>query len=130
DRFADWLRDRGDRVRVLSDNREVPIRAAVDAPEKVGIDRLLTAAAVVPHIPSGKRAVVIDAGSAVTVDLVEREGVFRGGAIFPGLRLMARALRDHTAQLPLVERFQDGQPVLPGRNTVAAITAGVYFAVG
>jgi type III pantothenate kinase len=129
ERFATWLRERGDDVRVLTDYRDVPIRVDVDAPEKVGIDRLLDAVAVVPHIPPGRRAVVIDAGTAVTVDLVEREGVFRGGAIFPGLWLMARALRDHTAQLPLVEGTAADELQLPGRDTSAAIRTGVYLAV-
>jgi type III pantothenate kinase len=129
DRFAAWLRDRGNRVRLLTDYRAVPIRVDVEVPEMVGIDRLLDAIAVVPHIPPGHRGVVIDAGSAVTVDLVEREGVFRGGAILPGLRLMGRALRDHTAQLPLVESFADDHPPLPARNTTAAIAAGIFYAV-
>jgi type III pantothenate kinase len=130
DRLADWLRGRGDAVRVLTHARDLPLRVAVDAPDKVGIDRLLNAVAVLARVPPGSPAVIIDAGSAVTVDLVDATGAFRGGAIFPGLRLMARALHDYTALLPLIENLDVSEPALPGRDTTEAITAGIHYAVG
>ncbi len=129
DRLVAWLRERGDDVRVLADYRELPLRVAVDAPERVGIDRLLNAVAVAPRVPPGTAAVIIDAGSAVTVDLVDGTGVFRGGAILPGLQLMGRALNAYTAALPLVVDFGAAPPTVPGTNTTAAITAGVYHTV-
>jgi type III pantothenate kinase len=129
ERLAAWLRGRGAAVRVIADYRELPVRVDVGAPERVGIDRLFNAVAVRPRVPPGHSAIIIDAGSAVTVDLVDEGGAFRGGAIFPGLRLMAQALRDHTALLPLVESVDDPDPALPGRDTAAAITAGIIHAV-
>jgi type III pantothenate kinase len=127
DRLVAWLRERGVSVRVVSDYRELPIRVAVDAPDRVGIDRLLNGVAAVARVPPGVAAIVIDAGSAVTVDLIDGEAAFHGGAIFPGLRLMASALNTNTALLPLVEDF--GVSEIPGRDTAAAIRAGVYHAV-
>jgi type III pantothenate kinase len=127
ERLVAWLRDAGATVRVVANYREVPIRVAVDHPERVGIDRLLNAVAAADRVARGTPYIVIDAGSAVTVDLVDGDGTFRGGAIFPGLRLMARSLHSFTAQLPLVEEFADA-PV-PGRDTAAAIRAGVVHAV-
>jgi type III pantothenate kinase len=127
DRLAAWLRETGASVRVISDCRELPIRVDVTEPEKVGIDRLLNAVAAAARVPSGTAVIVIDAGSAVTVDLVDAGGTFRGGSIFPGLRLMARALHQFTAQLPLVENFDPHD--LPGRETTAAIRAGVFHSV-
>ncbi len=127
DRLAGWLRESGASVRVISDYRALPLAVDVAEPEKVGIDRLLNAVAAIARVPARTPAVIIDAGSAVTVDLVDAEGTFRGGSIFPGLLLMARALHQFTAQLPLVEDF-DGHD-LPGRKTAAAIRAGVYHAV-
>jgi type III pantothenate kinase len=125
--LAEWLRQRGDTVRVISDYRELPLRIDVSAPERVGIDRLLNAVAALARATRGAPVVIIDAGSAVTVDLVDPDGIFRGGAIFPGLRLMARGLHDHTAQLPLVEQFDNHEP--PGADTEHAIRAGIHFAV-
>jgi type III pantothenate kinase len=125
--LAAWLGARGATVRIIADNSEVPIRIDVTTPHKVGIDRLLNAVAAVARVPRQTAVVIIDAGSAVTVDSVDATGTFRGGAIFPGLRLMARALSQFTAQLPLVEDFAEHDP--PGRNTAAAIRAGIYHAV-
>jgi type III pantothenate kinase len=127
DRLAAWLRETGASVRVISDYRELPIRVDVTEPEKVGIDRLLNAVAAAARVPCGTAAIAIDAGSAVTVDLVDAAGAFRGGSIFPGLRLMARALHEFTAQLPLIEVFDPHD--LPARDTTAAIRAGVFHAV-
>jgi type III pantothenate kinase len=127
DQLAEWLKAGGATVRIISDYRELPIRLDVASPEKVGIDRLLNAVAAAARVPPNTPAVIIDAGSAVTVDLVDAAGTFRGGAIFPGLRLMARALHQFTAQLPLVQDFELHD--LTGRDTTAAIRAGVYYAV-
>ncbi len=128
DALAAWLRAKGHTVRILSDYRQLPIRVNVEFPERVGIDRLLNAVAVLPRVQRGTPAIVIDAGSAVTVDLIDGDGVFQGGAIFPGFRLMAKALNDYTAQLPLVEKISE-KLHLPRKNTVEAITAGIYHAL-
>ena len=109
--------------------QQLPLQVSLEQPDTVGIDRLLNAVAAVQH-PSGGRvpAIIVDAGSAVTVDWVDEDGSFRGGAILPGLRLMAQALHEHTALLPLVQIDQPSPP-LPGRSTDGAMQAGVYHAV-
>jgi type III pantothenate kinase len=71
---------------------------------------------------------IVDAGTAVTVDQVDVTGAFLGGVIFPGCRLMATALYEYTAALPLVEIDQVNPPV-PGDSTAGAIRAGVFWAV-
>ena len=128
ERFAAWLRMRGEAVRVLDGYGQLPLVVAVDHPETVGIDRLLNAVAANARPRGGRPAVLVDAGSAVTVDWVDGAGVFRGGAIVPGLRLMAQALHRYTARLPLVA-VTSPCPPMPGRSTVPAIAAGVYGAV-
>jgi type III pantothenate kinase len=127
DRLLNWLEQAGAAVRLIADYRQLPIRVEVSAPEKVGIDRLLNAVAAAARVPRGTPAVIIDAGSAVTVDLVDETGAFRGGAIFPGLAMMARSLHQFTAKLPLIEAFEAHQ--MPGTDTEAAIRAGVFHAV-
>lgn len=116
-------------VRIIDDYRELPIKVLVDFPEKVGIDRLLNAVSVLARLPRGTPAIIVNAGSAVTVDLVDRDGDFRGGAILPGFRLMARSLNDYTAQLPFIEQFSDPDPLLPATNTIAAISAGITHSI-
>jgi type III pantothenate kinase len=124
--LLDWLRPRAASVHVLDSYRQLPLVVEVDHPEQVGLDRLLNAVAANSQRPANVGAILVDAGSAITVDLVDEHGVFRGGAILPGLRLMAQALHDHTARLPLVEIRETGE--LPGRSTVTAIQAGVLHA--
>jgi type III pantothenate kinase len=123
-----WLGERRSYVWVLESHRQLPLQVHVNHPEKVGIDRLLNAVAVTRHWERSRvPAVVVDAGSAVTVDWVDGGGAFRGGAIFPGLRLMVRALHDYTALLPLIE-VTTPRPYVPGMSTAQAIEAGVYYA--
>jgi type III pantothenate kinase len=128
DRLVAWLRQRGDTVVVLDDCRQVPLKTGVPEPWKVGWDRLFNAVAANSRVQRGASRIIIDAGTAVTVDWVDEEGAFRGGSIFPGIRLMAKALNDYTALLPLVE-VRGANPELPGTSTVSAIEAGVYWAV-
>lgn len=127
DFFRSWLEQRGDAQRLL-ENRDLPLHIAVDHPEKVGIDRLANAVAARARLVEPGPAIIVDAGSAVTVDWVDNQGVFRGGSIFPGLRLMTRALQQYTARLPLVS-IEQPKPPLPATNTRDAIAAGVYWAV-
>src|SRR5262249_48480639 len=99
EQFAAWLRRRGDRVRVLDRVSQLPIAVKVEAPEQVGIDRVLDVLAAKALVPPGTPAIVVDAGSAVTVNLLDDTGAFAGGAIFPGYRLMSEALHTYTASL-------------------------------
>src|SRR5262245_9296403 len=128
DRLVDWLRQRGEQVRTLSDPRDLPLTVKLAAPERVGIDRLLNAVAVNTRRSAKVPAVIVDAGSAVTVDAVDAAGAFVGGSIFPGLHLMTQALHNYTALLPLVE-VRSPTPVMPATDTPSAVVAGVYWAV-
>jgi type III pantothenate kinase len=128
DAFCQWVVGRGDSLLVLEDWRRLPLQVNVPEPGKVGIDRLLDAVAANSRRGAGEGAVVVDAGTAVTVDYVDEAGVFQGGAILPGFRLMARALHEHTALLPLVEP-PDQAPRPPAKATVPALKAGIFFAV-
>jgi type III pantothenate kinase len=127
DRLADWLRKRGDSVHVLDDPHQLPLRVLLEHPERAGIDRLLDAVAVNTRRSGDSSAIIVDAGSAVTVDLVDETGAFRGGAIMPGLRLMAESLHRYTAKLPLIE-IPRTTPAVPGMSTSAAMEAGIYWA--
>ncbi len=128
DRLSAWLKESRHHVRIIDDYRQVPIRVIYDPPESVGIDRLLNAVAVISKAPPGTPIVIVNAGSAVTVDLVNSDGAFAGGAIFPGVRMMATALHDYTARLPLVEQIENCG-VMPPRNTRAAIACGITGAI-
>jgi len=126
--LAEWLRQRHDHVCILRDPRQLPLTVLLEHPEKAGIDRLLDAVAANSRRRAKVPAVLIDAGSAVTIDWLDENGAFRGGAIMPGFRLMAQALHDHTALLPLIAP-PSTLPSLPGTSTAAALEAGIFWAV-
>lgn len=100
----------------------LPNAGGVDPDAKTGQDRLLAALAAFESLQQA--CVVVDAGTAITVDFVDGEGVFQGGAIAPGLRMGLHALHDQTSALPLVELKPPG--VSPfGKNTERAMINGV-----
>lgn len=106
---------------VIGENLPLPLDVAVADKATLGVDRVCAAAAAYDRLQTS--CTVINFGTAVTVDMVDDEGVFLGGAILPGLRLQLHSLQEHTAQLPQVE---PGFPELPyGRNTAEAIQTGV-----
>jgi type III pantothenate kinase len=128
ERLAGWLRQNGEQVRMVAHADELPLQTRLEHPERAGIDRLLDAVAANRRRTPGHGAVIIDAGSAVTVDWLDDNGAFGGGAIVPGFRLMAKSLHDYTALLPSIETPRQ-LPSLPGTTTKAAMEAGVFWAV-
>jgi len=105
---------------------DLPLEVRVLEPDRVGIDRLAAAAAACIVKPADRPAIVIDCGTATTVDLVSAAGHFLGGAILPGPALMARALAEGTSRLPAVAALDHAPPpTMPGRSTQEAIAAGI-----
>ena len=127
DQLLAWLRGRGDEVFSLTLASQLPLRVLLEEPDKAGIDRLLDAVAANTRRRAGAPTILIDAGSAITVDLVDETGAFAGGAILPGVRLMAKALHDYTALLPVIEPPRQPPPI-PGKGTIAAMELGVFWA--
>jgi len=76
--------------------------------------------------------VVVDVGTAITVDLVSRQGAFLGGAILPGIGMSARALHNFTDLLPLIDVSDlAGPPPALGTSTEQAMQSGLFWgAVG
>jgi type III pantothenate kinase len=109
-----------------------PLPIDVSEPHRVGIDRLLAALAADRIRRRDRAAIVIDLGSAMTVDRIEPDGTFAGGAILPGIAMSARALAEQTDALPQVGADRlDEPPESLGKSTVTAIEAGLYWgAVG
>jgi type III pantothenate kinase len=93
--------------------------------DTLGADRFCAVLAARQQLRGGP-AVVIDCGTATTVNVIDREGDFRGGAIAPGVGTAFAALHAHTAQLPALEAA--AVPLL-GDDTASCIRSGVlHFA--
>jgi type III pantothenate kinase len=115
--------------RIVLDRSALPIAIDVDHPDRVGMDRLLNAVAANVLRDPGQPVIVIDVGTATTVDAVSVDGVFLGGAIIAGPELTARALHEYTAVLPHVtlDELAQSEPAVIGRNTADAIKSGLYW---
>lgn len=97
-----------------------------ETPETLGIDRFL--ACYGAFIQSPKAVVVIDAGTACTVDFMDQSGIYHGGVIMPGLRILEESLKEFAPSLPSVERVIPH--TWPGKSTSASLQwglAGAYI---
>jgi type III pantothenate kinase len=113
----------GEKMLIVGNDIPYPIALGVEEQDKVGSDRVVSAAAA--YAVTEHAVVVADFGTAVTIDLVDDRGVFCGGVIMPGFELSARALREYTAMLPEIQVHKPDWPF--GRNTTEAINAGLYY---
>lgn len=109
------------RLFVLDHKTARGIRLLVDTPEETGPDRIANTVAV--HHLYRAAAIVLDAGTALTFDVISENGEYRGGAIAPGLGVAAEALVGRTARLPRVELRPPKRVV--GTHTVAALQSGL-----
>ena len=105
---------------------KLPVSLEKVDPSTLGADRIANIAAVAKS--AKLPAIVIDCGTAITVDAVNAKREFLGGAILPGRMLLRKSLNDFTAQLPLVE-LSDRKPKALGKNTKDAILSGTDLAV-
>jgi len=105
-----------------------PIALRVDEPARIGVDRVMAAVAANRLRQASRPAIVVDVGTAITVDLIAADGALEGGAILPGPGLATRALGEQTDALPDI-RFGDldDSPDAVGRSTAPAIRAGVFW---
>jgi len=120
--FAELATERGIRL-IVADATNIPIAVRVDQPATVGHDRLVNAFAA--GALYGRPAIVVDLGTATTLDVVAPDGAFLGGAIAPGLGLGLEALAERTAQLPHVSLEVPDRAI--GRDTVSAIQSGAVL---
>ena len=100
----------------------VPVSIEYETISMLGKDRI-AAVAGAAYLQSGRDVLVIDAGTAITYELLEASGVYKGGNISPGLTTRFRSLNRFAKHLPLVKEQAD-VPFI-GTNTESAIRAGV-----
>ncbi|MFH1798753.1 MAG: type III pantothenate kinase [Candidatus Omnitrophota bacterium] len=108
---------------VVGRDKKVPVKVKYKKPREVGQDRLVGAYAA--FFLYQRSLVIIDFGTAVTFDYVNKKGEYEGGLIFPGLRLALGALIKNTALLPEIEI----KPVkgMIGKDTRSSMNKGLIF---
>ena len=105
---------------------KIPFSNEYKTPKTLGVDRIALIAAVVKDYPK-KNVLVIDAGTCITYDFVNKKGVYSGGAIAPGIEMRYKALHVFTANLPLLRaEYPDS---IIGNSTKNSIHSGVVNGV-
>ncbi|QYJ69403.1 type III pantothenate kinase [Flavobacterium litorale] len=116
-----WLQTQGS-LTIINRNSDFPFTNCYKTPKTLGIDRMVLSAGAVLQFPQQNR-LVIDAGTCITYDFIDRANQYIGGAIAPGLRLRYESMHNFTAKLPLL------YPEIPasyvGTTTKQAMHSGV-----
>ena len=100
----------------------LPLEIGYRTPGTLGSDRIAAAIGAWSKAPQ-RNILIIDAGSAITIDFVDKNGKYNGGNIAPGIKMRLRALHEYTARLPLVDKEGDIPTI--GYDTETAIRSGV-----
>lgn len=111
----------------FSYNTPIPIKNGYTTPHTVGVDRLAAAVGASDLFPCNN-ILIIDLGSAITVDFVEHGEIFRGGNISPGATLRFKSLNTFTNKLPLCN-LNNEKHSLCANSTITAIESGVVLGI-
>ena len=109
---------------VLQAGAKTGLKIRYRNPLEVGADRIANAIAAAERYPR-HNTIVVDLGTATTIDVLTADREFLGGIILPGLRISMEALEKNTARLPNVEILAPAE--LIGRSTIECIQSGLYF---
>jgi type III pantothenate kinase len=113
----------GVEAQLLEHSTPMPVRNLYENPQEVGVDRL--ANAVGGKMLFGAPLIIVDFGTAITLDVVSPEGDYVGGVILPGLEMSADALYKKTSRLPRI--LLDKPAGVLGRTTISSMQSGLYF---
>lgn len=111
---------------ILNQETLIPIKNQYSTPKTLGYDRIAVCVGANYLYPQ-KDILVIDAGTALTYEIITSEGVYQGGAISPGISLRFKSLNDHTSKLPYLEK-NETYPLI-GTNTNDCIYSGILNGV-
>lgn len=113
--------------KIIGRNITVPLKNNYRFPRQVGQDRLVCAYAA--KCLYGFPAIIIDFGTAITFDVISRQGHYEGGIIVPGIRLSVESLYKKTALLPNISSIKIPKALI-GRDARESILSGIFFGYG
>jgi type III pantothenate kinase len=108
---------------VIGENAELGIAVRIQNPSEAGADRLVNALG--GYITYGGPLIIVDSGTATTLDVIGADGAFEGGAIAPGINLSLQALHTAAAKLPRIAIHKPEHVI--GTDTVESMQSGVYW---
>lgn len=122
---ASWMESLNNRRKVFSasTNWNLPITSSYDTMDTLGVDRL--AAVCGAYRRHSASCLVLDAGTCLTIDFVDGEGVYQGGNISPGWQMRMKAMQEGTENLPRVKNAARSE--ILGKSTKTALQGGGFF---
>ena len=111
---------------ILTENTKLPIKNLYKTPDTLGSDRLALVVGAYVLYPN-KDIIVFDAGTCLTLDIINRNGEYLGGRISPGISMRYTSLNTFTDNLPLLS--QEEEFFFVGDNTCSSIKAGVQHGI-
>lgn len=114
------------KIVILGRNAAVPIKNLYKVKKQVGQDRLVNAFGAAKFY--GSPCVIMDLGTAITFDVVSREGAYLGGLILPGIEMSFAGLYEKTELLPKVA-LAPARHII-GKDTVESMRGGILFGFG
>lgn len=106
----------------LSSDTALPFSNQYATPQTLGTDRIAAVAGAFAKFPE-QNCLVINAGTCITTDFIDKQGTYQGGSISPGINMRYKALNQQTAKLPLIDTMT--LPPLTAQSTHDAIASGV-----
>ncbi len=113
----------GKQPMVVGPGLKTGLNIHMDVPSQVGSDRIVIAVAALAEYSAP--LILMDLGTATTIEVVEPDNVYMGGIIFPGVRVSLDALTSRTAQLPGISL--DKPKTVIGKNTVDCMRSGMMY---
>ena len=109
-------------INILTASTPIPFKNHYKTKNTLGLDRI-AALAGAEKISRGKNNLVIDIGSCITYDFLDKDNVYHGGSISPGMDIRFKAMHDYTKRLPLITEIKKTN--LIGESTKDAMVSGV-----
>ena len=113
----------GKQPMVVGPGLKTGLNIHTDVPSQVGSDRIVIAVAALAEYKAP--LILMDMGTATTMEVVEPDNVYMGGVIFPGVKVSLEALTSRAAQLPAISLDRPKQVI--GKNTVDCMRSGMMF---
>ena len=113
----------GKQPMVVGPGLKTGLNIHVDVPSQVGSDRIVIAVAALAEYKAP--LILMDLGTATTIEVVEPENVYLGGVIFPGVRISLDALTSRASQLPGISLDKPRQVI--GKNTIDCMRSGMMY---
>ncbi|MFK7756059.1 MAG: type III pantothenate kinase [Flavobacteriales bacterium] len=113
-------------VTEVSHELTLPFKMGYETPKTLGLDRIANVCGAI-HFHPKNTCLVIDLGTCITYDVIEKGYSYHGGAISPGLQMRFKAMNDYSAKLPRLQDSHGAQ--FPGKTTEESLRSGVYYGI-